>query len=82
MSTTIRSKFKCTGEFRTEYHARKYSFAPVYSNRPDSENKAFWDASPQGTIELTITNEAAWTFVPGQEYYVDFSEAEPTVADA
>ena len=40
------------------------------------ENKAFWDSTPSGTIELLISNEKAWTFVPGQEYYVDFTLAE------
>lgn len=82
MATTVRSKFKCIGEMRTEYHQRKYTFAPVYSNDPNAENKAFWDATPSGTIELLITNEKAWTFEPGKEYYVDFTEAPAEVPAA
>lgn len=72
---TIRAKFVCQEELRTPYKARTYKFAPVYSNKPEHENKAFWDATPQGSLQLTITNEAAWVFELGQEYYLDITPA-------
>jgi hypothetical protein len=73
---TVRAKFKCTEERRAEGKFRSFKFSPVYSNEPDSENKAFWDATPQGSLELGITNDAAWPlFTVGQEYYLDFTPA-------
>lgn len=40
------------------------------------ENKAFWEATPSGTIEITISNPSARDFLKvGEAYYVDFTEA-------
>ena len=48
----------------------------VYSADPESENKAFWEATPAGTIEMSITNPLAFEhFVDGGEYYIDFTLA-------
>lgn len=44
---------------------------------PGNENKSFWEATPSGEITLTITNpEAAFKFVPGTAYYVDFTSTD------
>lgn len=44
---------------------------------PESENKRFWTATPNGKITMTITNaEAADTFEMGKQYYVDFTPAD------
>lgn len=50
--------------------------SPVYSADPNSENKAFWEATPNGSLTMTIKNDAAakW-FKPNAEVYVDFTEA-------
>ena len=49
---------------------------PVYSSDPNHENKAFWDATPSGSITLWINNPAGFaTFEVGKEYYVDFTPA-------
>jgi uncharacterized cupin superfamily protein len=49
----------------------------VYSANPDSDNHAFWKATPNGRIEMWINNSEAWgTFKPGDEFYVDFVKAE------
>lgn len=48
---------------------------PVYSSDPESENKAFWDATPSGKIEMHIKSSAAEEFEPGVEYYIDFTRA-------
>ena len=51
--------------------------APVYGG-PDAsaEDKAFWEASPNGRLEMTITNpDAAETFELGANYYLTFEPA-------
>lgn len=49
---------------------------PVFSNEEGSENKKFWDATPQGEVKLgTINLEAANHFELGAEYYIDFVKA-------
>ena len=41
------------------------------------ENKAFWKSTPSGQITLTITNPDAYAqFLPGMEFYVDFTEVQ------
>jgi len=48
----------------------------VYSQDPNHENKAFWDATPNGEIVLGINNPVAFKFFHelalGHEFYVDF----------
>lgn len=40
------------------------------------ENKAFWKWTPSGSLTLsTINEEAAKQFVPGEEFYLDFTPA-------
>jgi predicted PhzF superfamily epimerase YddE/YHI9 len=42
------------------------------------ENEAFFAATPNGTLEMTIKNElAAEQFKPGQEWWLSFMEAKP-----
>lgn len=49
---------------------------PVCDVNPDSENGRFYAATPAGEMKLTTVNgKAAELFVPGREYYIDFSEA-------
>ncbi len=47
-------------------------FSPVVSG--SDENKAFWKASPGGSLKLTTIR--ADHFQPGQDYYVDFTPVE------
>ena len=55
---------------------RTIKLSPVYSDVPGSENKAFWAASPSGSIELGTINQQAWeAFELGGEYYVTFEKA-------
>jgi len=67
---SVRAKFKC--------HSNNNGIVtlhPVYAG--SDENKTFWEATPAGTIALTITNQQAKEqFIVGQEYYVDFTPAE------
>lgn len=56
---------------------RTLNLTPVYSDDPNSENRTFWNASPSGSIQLGVVNQAAWgMFEIGKEYYVDFTPAE------
>jgi hypothetical protein len=59
-----------------DYEMRTIVLSPVYSNEPNSENRAFWQATPTGEIKLgTINVEAAKHFEVGREYYIDFTPA-------
>lgn len=52
----------------------RVELAPVYADTP--ENKAFWNATPAGLIQLEIVKQdTANRFVVGGEYYVDFIPA-------
>lgn len=71
---TVRAKFVVSKvEFYSE-NSRQIVMKPVYSQDPNHENKSFWDATPSGELTMTINNRrAAEFFIPGQEYYIDFS---------
>ena len=83
--TIVRAKFWCievtqfSGGIGREPSGVRYKFSPVYSNDPSHENKRFWDATPNGTLEMTVKNEAAQIFELGREYYIDFTPAEVNV---
>jgi hypothetical protein len=48
------------------------SLVPVMRNT--EENKAFWEATPNGKLEMCITNPRSKEFfVAGAEYYLDFT---------
>ena len=72
---TVRAKFKVS-HLKDNDGSVTVSMNPVYSDDPNSENRRFWNATPAGSIEMTINNPAAFNqFTEGQEYYVDFSPA-------
>ena len=74
---TTRAKFVCQSVTKHNGGNVGIVATPVYSNDPDAENRAFWEASPNGKLELTITNPAAsGIFEPGAEYYLDITRAE------
>jgi hypothetical protein len=68
-----RCKFKC--ESVTDHGTSKsVLLTPVYSSDPNSENKAFWQATPSGSLNLTWVNKNV-EFMPGKEYYIDITQA-------
>lgn len=68
----VRAKFQCV---KRELHGG-VTLRAVYSEDPEHENKAFWEATPSGEIEMHITEpDAADFFKLGREYYVDFTPA-------
>lgn len=81
-SNTVRAKVLCTDIIVAEVggHSTLY-FSAVYSGDPDSENKAFSDATPSLNVSMTIApnKPAAQLFEKGQEYYLDFTRVAAVV---
>lgn len=70
-----RAKFK-VDEIALTTYGTSLRASPVYSSDPKSENKAFWDATPSGKLELNCANAKALAgFKPGDELYIDISLA-------
>lgn len=54
----------------------RVDLSPVYDSNPDSENGKFYQATPWGQITLgTMNPAAAEQFLPGTEFFVDFTKA-------
>lgn len=71
----VRAKFVC--ESVTNYEGSKTAkLRAVYGTA--EENADFTKYTPNGTIEVNITNDApaSRAFEPGKNYYVDFTPAE------
>jgi hypothetical protein len=76
---TVRAKVRCSSKTKNEgFDGTAFRFDAVYSNDPSSENKAFTDATPSLSLNMTISDgkPAADQFAEGKEYYLDFSPAE------
>lgn len=80
MPKNVRAKFECIGVLKKAHWDRKgekdtflyeAEFQAVYTGSP--ENEKFFDATPSGTIKLATLKDDH--FVPGTEYYIDFSPA-------
>lgn len=78
----IQAKFKCddvslTKDTEIEGNPvirEEVSMSPVISG--SEENKSFAEATPSGSIKLTITNPNAFGFFgQGLEYLIDFQKA-------
>jgi hypothetical protein len=78
----VRAKFKVQSiqdstDQAGKVHSRRVLLHPVYSDNPEHENRAFWQATPTGMLDMWITNPAAFEqFEQGAEYYIDFERAE------
>lgn len=77
---SVRAKFKVDSITRTKHwdaakgEVQTIRLSPVTSG--SEENKAFYAATPSGSIDLATLNEGAGKqFELGQEYYVDFTPA-------
>ncbi|BCM88746.1 hypothetical protein IAD21_00588 [Abditibacteriota bacterium] len=58
-----------------EKQGERVILRPVYSNDPQSENYSFSKFTPQGNVELTITNPELWGNVEGI-FTLDFRPVE------
>jgi hypothetical protein len=57
---------------------RSISMMAVYDPDPESENGQFWQATPQGQVELGIVRESVGNYFDLHgEYYVTFTSANP-----
>lgn len=83
----VRAKFKCmelvqkyqyTDQHGDDVVQPTVTLRPVYAGGGASEeDKAFWDATPNGELHMTITNTAAVeTFEIGKDYYLTFEPVE------
>jgi len=71
----VRAKFICDKVSKTRYENHEVVLTPVTSG--SEENKDFFKWTPGGQITLSVVNDkAVQQFVPGKEYYVDFTLAE------
>lgn len=73
----VRAKMYCGGKYDVTGGVQIHLTA-VYSNDPNSENKAFSDATPSAEMTMFIAGgkPAADLFEAGKEYYLDFTKAE------
>ncbi len=72
----MRAKFHAESVTKHSGGATTALLMPVRKGANDSENTQFWQATPIGKLEITITNPTAQGFFEaGKEYYLDFSEA-------
>jgi hypothetical protein len=79
METQVKTRAKFQVMSITRYalfQGAKIEMTPVYSDDPEHPNRSFWEATPNGKIEMQINNPAALQqFEVGKEYYVDFLPA-------
>lgn len=69
----VRAKFKCDS-VKSFVGGKEVVFSPVTTG--SEENKEFWQYTPAGELKMQISNlPAAEMFVPGEEYYLDFTSA-------
>lgn len=70
----IRAKFRCSSV--TDYEqAGEYAVLVAVADDGDPENRAFWQATPYGKLEISISNPAVRGFFkPGAAYYFDVAE--------
>ncbi len=77
---SVQAKVRCIGNSPPPWDAgvtmRTARFTPVYDPDPAHPNFEWSQATPSGYVELTITNEAAFSkFEVGQEYLLTFDLA-------
>ena len=78
MTEKIRAKFYVTSKIPSYGDSVVIGLSAVYSDKADSTNKKFTDATPSGQINIQIAKgkEVGDKFIIGQNYYVDFTETE------
>lgn len=76
---TVRAKFQCQSINHIMTHSPGeqtaiLTFAPVYGDGSDNKSWSKW--TPQGKLEMTVTNpDAVAQFEVGASYYLDFTPA-------
>lgn len=76
MNHTVRAKFRCTSESRTNQFnldQREYEFTAVYDDGIP-ENTRYAKYTPTGSLKITVDNPSV-RYELGKSYYLDFTEA-------
>lgn len=77
MTEVVVAKFVCESISPTDAGgATTVYLRPQYGDDPNHPNKAFWDATPSGQLQMTITNPDAASFFKLDEVYTVSFEAE------
>ena len=64
------------GKRAGQVEKRTLNLTPVHGTGSE-ENKAFWGATPTGSLQLGVVNQAGWgQFELGKCYYLDFTPAD------
>ncbi len=72
---SVRAKFTVDSVLATASNGHTVTLSPVTTG--SEENKQFYKWTPGGTIVLsTVNQDAAAQFIPGKQYYIDFTLAE------
>lgn len=77
MSNTIKAKFVAASVLDNQYESGKKDVTLLAVTDGSEENKAYWAATPAGSINLSVLNPEA-EFEAGAEYYVEFTKVEKT----
>lgn len=71
----LRAKFHCEQTTKTEYGQEVAKFRAVYTGTP--EDNTYSAATPNASLEMTVSNPAAFGFFhPGKQYYLDITSAD------
>lgn len=71
---SVRAKFRCETITQNVAGAEVY-LVPVASG--SKENEDFFRYTPSGSLKMaTVNQEAAKQFIPGKDYYIDFTLVE------
>jgi len=73
---SVRAKFHCNQITILEYGGKQAVLNAIYSDK--GENKDFAEATPNGELKIQINNNtpAVDFFVPGKNYYLEFTPVE------
>lgn len=77
---TVRAKFYVSEFTKQAYNPDGARVTLVATKRKEGDNKGFWDATPAGKLEMSLSAKggaaAAWFEKRlGQDVYIDFTDA-------
>jgi len=76
---SVRAKFRCISVTHTWDEVTTFCFRPVFAHNGEGaseENKRFWKATPNGSLELVFAEPPVPSYRPGSYYYLDLREVE------
>lgn len=77
MPQTARCKFTVEAVTHFAYGGREVKLTTAYDTALSQEDRAFSNATPNGSMTVTINNERVFdVFKPGAKVYVDVTPAE------